>query len=84
MADVRSVLVRRLLRLGHHFKQRLRFCDITLSSPLFTEINVWSSSKVDYFVGQIWCTSERISIGKDNEMITTYEQERMEEKATVV
>jgi hypothetical protein len=46
---------------------------------------VWSFCNFDYFVGQIWRTSsERISIGNDNEMITTYEQERMEEKAIVV
>jgi len=85
MTDVRSVLVLRLLSLCHHFKQRLSFCDLSLSCLLFTEEEVWSFCKLDYFVDQIWCTSaERISIGKDNDMITTYEQERMEEKVIVV
>lgn len=85
MEDVQSFSVLRLLRLGHHFKQQLPFCDILLSCLLFTEADVWSFCKFDYFVGQIWCTSsERVSIGTDNEMITTYEQERMVEKAIVV
>jgi hypothetical protein len=52
---------------------------------LSTELGLWSFLKVGYFVGQIWyITSEHISIGKDNEMITTYELERMEEKEIMV
>lgn len=84
IADVRSAKVLRLLRLGHHFK-RLEFCDISLSYLLFTIVGLWSFFKVSYFVGQIWCTSSvRIGIGKDNEMKTKYELERIEEKVIVV